>query len=143
MQVWLGLALVLGMSQKLEPKADTFRMPLQTRSYSDGQHHSSSGSSMTIEPASAVRRGTSAETGWFAAGGLLIAAGLVTAVSVFRQWSRCDADPPSEACVTLRATITCGGPGRHFAGAAGVVSCALEGVELRWRRASAAILLVL
>ena len=60
---------------------------------------------MTIEPASAVRRATSAETGWFAAGGLLIAAGLVTAVSVLRQWSRCDADPPSEACVTLRATM--------------------------------------
>jgi hypothetical protein len=60
---------------------------------------------MTIEPASAVRRATAAETGWFAAGGLLIAAGLVTAVSVLRQWSRCDADPPSEACVTLRATM--------------------------------------
>ncbi len=60
---------------------------------------------MTIEPASAVRRATSAETGWFAAGGLLIAAALVTAVSVFRQWSLCDADPPSEACVTLRATM--------------------------------------
>jgi hypothetical protein len=60
---------------------------------------------MTIEPVDDVRRTTSDETGWFAGGGLLIAAGLVTVVSVMRQWSLCADQPPSQACVTLRATM--------------------------------------
>ena len=37
---------------------------------------------MTIEPARDVRRGTVDETAWFVAGGLLIVAGLITAVAV-------------------------------------------------------------
>jgi hypothetical protein len=60
---------------------------------------------MTIEPAREVRRATSSETGWFAAGALLVAAGVATAVAVLRQWSLCGGTPPSEACVTLRATM--------------------------------------
>jgi hypothetical protein len=60
---------------------------------------------MTIEPVGDVRRTTSDETGWFAGGGLLIAAGLATVVSVMLQWSLCGDQPPSQACVTLRATM--------------------------------------
>jgi hypothetical protein len=63
------------------------------------------GSSMTTEPASDVRRATSEEASWFSAAGLLIVAGIATAFSVLRQWSLCNADPPSQACVTLRATM--------------------------------------
>jgi hypothetical protein len=63
------------------------------------------GSSMTTEPASDVRRATSEEASWFSAAGLLIVAGIATAFSVLRQWSLCDADLPSQACVTLRATM--------------------------------------
>lgn len=66
---------------------------------------STAGSVMTTEPASEVRRATSKDTGWLAAGTLLIAAGVATAVSVLQQWSLCDGTPPSEACVTLRATM--------------------------------------
>jgi hypothetical protein len=60
---------------------------------------------MTIEPAREVRQATSSETGWYAAGALLVAAGVATAVSVLRQWSLCDSTPPSETCVALRATM--------------------------------------
>jgi hypothetical protein len=60
---------------------------------------------MTIEPVGDVRRTRSDEAGWFAAGGLLIAAGLVTLVSVMLQWSLCSNNPPSQACVALRATM--------------------------------------
>jgi hypothetical protein len=60
---------------------------------------------LTIEPVDDVRRTRSEETGWFAAGGLLIAAGLTTAVSVMLQWSLCGSKPPSQACVALRATM--------------------------------------
>jgi hypothetical protein len=60
---------------------------------------------MTIEPVDNVRRTRSGETSWFASGGLLIAACLATAVSVMRQWSLCSTKPPSQACVTLRATM--------------------------------------
>ncbi len=60
---------------------------------------------MTIEPAREVRQATSSETGWYAAGALLVAAGVATGVSVLRQWSLCDSTPPSQACVTLRATM--------------------------------------
>ena len=59
---------------------------------------------MTIEPARDVRRGTD-ETAWFVAGGLLIVAGLVTAVAVMRQWSLCGASPASQTCVTLKQTM--------------------------------------
>ena len=47
----------------------------------------------------------SEQTGWYAAGALLMAAGVATAVSVLQQWSLCDSTRPSEACVTLRATM--------------------------------------
>ena len=60
---------------------------------------------MTIEPAREVRQATSSETGWYAAGALLVAAGVATGVAVLRQWSLCDSTPPSQACVTLRATM--------------------------------------
>jgi hypothetical protein len=60
---------------------------------------------MTIEPARDVRRGTVDETAWFVAGGLLIVAGLTTAVSVLRQWSLCGASPASEACAALKQTM--------------------------------------
>ena len=60
---------------------------------------------MTIEPARDVRRGTVDETAWFVAAGLLIAAGLTTAVAVIRQWSLCGASPASQACVTLKQTM--------------------------------------
>ena len=63
------------------------------------------GSVMSIEPAAAVRRATSAENGWFAAGALLIAAGVATAVSVLRQWSLCSGNASAEACVALRGTM--------------------------------------
>lgn len=60
---------------------------------------------MTIEPAREVRRAISEETGWFAAGALLIAAGAATAVSVLRQWSLCAGNPPTEGCVALQGTM--------------------------------------
>lgn len=60
---------------------------------------------MTIEPVDDVRRTRLKETDWFAAGGLLIAAGVVTAVSVMLQWSLCGRNSPSQACVALRATM--------------------------------------
>ncbi|HEX6757722.1 MAG TPA: hypothetical protein VF086_04800 [Propionibacteriaceae bacterium] len=60
---------------------------------------------MTIEPARDVRRGTVGETAWFVAAGLLIAAGLITAVAVMRQWSPCGASPASQTCVTLKQTM--------------------------------------
>jgi hypothetical protein len=60
---------------------------------------------MTIEPARDVRRGTVDETAWFVAAGLLIAAGLTTAVAVMRQWSLCGASPASQTCVTLKQTM--------------------------------------
>jgi hypothetical protein len=60
---------------------------------------------MSIEPAREVRRATSAETGWFAAGALLVAAGVATTVSVLRQWSLCGGNASTEACVTLRNTM--------------------------------------
>jgi len=60
---------------------------------------------MTIEPVDNVRRTRSGETSWFANGGLLIAAGVATAVSVIKQWSLCGTNPPSQACVALRATM--------------------------------------
>ena len=60
---------------------------------------------MTIEPAREVRQATSSETGWYVAGALLVAAGVATGVAVLRQWSLCDSAPPSQACVTLRATM--------------------------------------
>jgi hypothetical protein len=60
---------------------------------------------MTIEPVDDVRRTRSDEAGWFASGGLLIAAGLATAVSVMLQWSVCGTDPPSQACAALRSTM--------------------------------------
>jgi hypothetical protein len=60
---------------------------------------------MTIERAQARDQATSDDTGWFAGGALLIAAGVATAVSVLLQWSLCDAGPPSQACVTLRETM--------------------------------------
>jgi hypothetical protein len=60
---------------------------------------------MTIEPVDNVRRTKSGEASWFAGGGLLIAAGVATAVSVMKQWSLCGTHPPSQDCVTLRATM--------------------------------------
>jgi hypothetical protein len=60
---------------------------------------------MTIEPVDDVRRTRSDEAGWFAGGGLLIAAGLTTGISVLQQWSLCGTKPPSQACVALRATM--------------------------------------
>ena len=60
---------------------------------------------MTIEPARDVRRGTVGETAWFVAAGLLIVAGLITAVAVMRQWSPCGASPASQTCVTLKQTM--------------------------------------
>ena len=60
---------------------------------------------MTIEPARDVRRGTVDDTAWFVAGGLLIAAGLITAVAVLRQWSLCGASPASQTCVALKQTM--------------------------------------
>ena len=62
------------------------------------------GSVMTTEPARDVRRRTADETAWFVAGGLLIVAGLTTAVSVLRQWSLCES-PASQACLTLKQTM--------------------------------------
>jgi hypothetical protein len=59
---------------------------------------------MTIEPVRDVRRKTADETAWFVAGGLLIVAGLITAVSVLRQWSLCES-PASQACLTLKQTM--------------------------------------
>jgi hypothetical protein len=105
-QVWLGLVLVLGMPKKLEARSDSFRMAPKVRSATlTRQQPLVPWSIMTIEPVDDVRRTTSDETGWFAGGGLLIAAGLATAVSVIRQWSLCGDQPPSQACVTLRATM--------------------------------------
>jgi hypothetical protein len=60
---------------------------------------------MTIEPAQARDQATSEATAWFAGGGLLIAAALVTAFSVMLQWSLCGASPPSQACVVLQETM--------------------------------------
>jgi hypothetical protein len=60
---------------------------------------------MTIEPVDDVRRTRSDEACWFAGGGLLIAAGLATAVSVMLQWSLCGTDQASQACVALRSTM--------------------------------------
>jgi hypothetical protein len=60
---------------------------------------------MTIEPARDVRRATVHETAWFVAGGLLIVAGLTTAVAVMRQWSLCGASPASQTCVVLKQTM--------------------------------------
>ena len=40
---------------------------------------------MTIEPAREVRMAISEQTGWYAAGALLMAAGVATAVSVLQQ----------------------------------------------------------
>jgi hypothetical protein len=59
---------------------------------------------MNIEPARDVRRTTADERGWFVSGGLLIVAGVVTAVSVLRQWSLCE-NPASEMCLTLIQTM--------------------------------------
>jgi hypothetical protein len=59
---------------------------------------------MTIEPARDVRRKTADETAWFVAGGLLIIAGLTTAVSVLRQWSLCES-PASRSCLMLKQTM--------------------------------------
>lgn len=59
---------------------------------------------MTIEPARDVRRKTADETAWFVAGGLLIVAGLITALSVLRQWSLCET-PASQTCLTLKQTM--------------------------------------
>jgi hypothetical protein len=59
---------------------------------------------MTIEPVRDVRRKTADETAWFVAGGLLIIAGLTTAVSVLRQWSLCES-PASQSCLTLKQTM--------------------------------------
>jgi hypothetical protein len=60
---------------------------------------------MTIERAQARDQATSDDTGWFAGGALLIAAGVATAVSVMLQWSLCGASPPSQACVALRESM--------------------------------------
>jgi hypothetical protein len=60
---------------------------------------------MTIKPAGDVRRTRSDERAWFAAGALLIAAGLATAISVLRQWSGCGASPASQACMELTQTM--------------------------------------
>jgi hypothetical protein len=62
------------------------------------------GSVMTIEPVRDVRRKTADETAWVVTGGLLIVAGLITAVSVLRQWSLC-AGPASQTCSTLKQTM--------------------------------------
>ena len=105
MQTWLGLVLVFGMPRKLKPSADTFTTARRCASATLTGASFVAGSVMTIEPAREVRRATSSETGWFAAGALLVAAGVATAVSVMRQWSLCDGTPPSEACVALRATM--------------------------------------
>lgn len=60
---------------------------------------------MTIKPAGDVRRTRSDERAWFAAGALLIAAGLATALSVLRQWSVCGPSPAAQACVELVHTM--------------------------------------
>ena len=60
---------------------------------------------MTIKPAGDVRRTRSDERAWFAAGALLIAAGLATAISVLWQWSVCGASSASQACVDLTQTM--------------------------------------
>src|SRR5512132_2756550 len=60
---------------------------------------------MTIEPARDVRLVTADERAWFVAGALLIAACLVTAFSVIRQWSPCGASPTSQDCVALQQTM--------------------------------------
>jgi uncharacterized protein YhhL (DUF1145 family) len=60
---------------------------------------------MTIEPARDVRLVTADERAWFVAGALLIAACLVTAFSVIRQWSPCRASPTSQECVALQQTM--------------------------------------
>jgi hypothetical protein len=62
------------------------------------------GSVMTIEPVRDVRRKTADETAWFVAGGLLIIAGLATAVSVLLQWTLCES-PASQTCLTLKQTM--------------------------------------
>src|SRR5688500_7720924 len=60
---------------------------------------------MTIKPAGDVRRTRSDEGAWFAAGALLIAAGLATAISGRRQCSVCGASPASQACTELTQTM--------------------------------------
>jgi hypothetical protein len=60
---------------------------------------------MTTEPAQARHQATSDETGWFAGGALLVAAGVATAVAVMLQWSLCGTSPPSQACVALQGTM--------------------------------------
>jgi hypothetical protein len=60
---------------------------------------------MTIEPARDLRQGTVDETAWFVSGGVLIVAGLTTAVAVMRQWSLCGASPASQTCVALKQTM--------------------------------------
>jgi hypothetical protein len=60
---------------------------------------------MTIEPARDVRGVTAEERAWFIAGVLLIAASLVTAFSVMRQWSLCGASPTSSECAALQQTM--------------------------------------
>jgi hypothetical protein len=60
---------------------------------------------MTVEPVRDVRQTRSDEKAWFSAAALLITAGLVTAVSVILQWSRCSGNPPSQECETLRGTM--------------------------------------
>ena len=92
-------------AEKAKPSADTFTTARRCDSATLTGTSFVAGSVMTIEPAREVRRATSSETGWYAAGALLVAAGVATAVSVLRQWSLCDSTPPSQACVTLRATM--------------------------------------
>jgi hypothetical protein len=96
--MWLGLVFVLAMHVKLEPRSDNVGSATLTAA------PFVPGSVMTIEPARDVRRRTADDTAWFVAGGLLIVAGLITAVSVMRQWSLC-ASPPSQTCVTLKQTM--------------------------------------
>jgi hypothetical protein len=73
--------------------------------YPDRSKHCFLGAIMTIEPAQARDQATSDDTGWFAGGALLVAAGAATAVSVMLQWSICGSSPPSQACLTLRETM--------------------------------------
>ena len=60
---------------------------------------------MTIESEGDVRRTRSDETAWFAAGALLVVAGLATSISAVRQWSLCGVRPASQACVELTQTM--------------------------------------
>ena len=77
---------------------------------------------MTIEPAREVRQATSSETGWYAAGALLVAAGVATGVSVLRQWSLCDSTPPSAGmCDIAGHHEHAADPGRHDGTARAVV----------------------